>query len=442
MKTTTLQERVMIQDLSRCGWSVRQIAKHLGLSLSTVRKWRRKGRNKDLAGLESVMGRPTKGAMSTFSLAVVGQLRQWRQAHPGWGPKTLRTELDLVPIFAAQRLPSQATITRWLKQEQMARRYEKHHDLPAVQLSPVHACHEEWEMDARGAEYVPNVGVVALIDLNDVFSRVKLLSFPCLLGAERVERHPDTADYQWVLRLSFLEWGLPGRIAVDRESIFRDNTSQSPFPTRLHLWIVALDVDLVFGRVHQPRDQAVTERSHQTWQHQVLEGQVFSSWEALWSALNQRRTFLNWHLPCASLGELPPLVAYPQARCSLRPYRPEWEAELLDTKRVYAYLQQGRWFRKASNVGAVALGDHRYGLGKAWSHRDVEITFDREDQHFLFESPGLPSKRLPAQGLTPQSLMGETETLLHLTSQQLVLPFSWDEWRNLQFHDLRGATTL
>jgi transposase len=442
MSATTLQERVMIQELTRSGLSDRRIAQQMGLGLSTVRKWRRKGQRYGTAGLVSQMGRPAKGFMSTFSQAIINPLRSWREAHPGWGPKTLRTELLQEAAFQGQRLPSQATITRWLKQEGRSRPYEKHQDLPCECLSPAQACHEEWEMDARGYERIPGVGVVALINLNDVFSRVKLMSYPCWLGAERVQRHPTTEDYQLVSRLAFLEWGLPDGLAVDRESIFYDNTSKSPFPTHFHLWLLALGVNLSFGRVHQPRDQAITERSHQTWQHQVLDGQAFPTQEALWQALQKRRAFLNEHLPCASLGERPPLVAHPEARLPRHPYRPEWEAELLDLKRVYAYLSQGRWFRKASKVGAVALGDQRYFLGKAWIKKEVEITFDPNDQHFVFQHPGLEPKRLPARGLTVQDLMGEMGSLLHLNALQLMLPFSWDEWRSLQLCQLLGDTTL
>ncbi len=53
-------------------------------------------------------------------------------------------------------------------------------------------------MDARGYQRVPDVGVIALINLNDVFSRVKLLSYPCWSGQKRVSRHPTTEDYQLV----------------------------------------------------------------------------------------------------------------------------------------------------------------------------------------------------------------------------------------------------
>lgn len=438
MNATTLQERMMIQELSRSGMSDRRIGEQLRLSLSTIRKWRRKGQVAGAIGLVSMMGRPVRGSMSTFSPALVNQLRFWREAHPGWGPKTLRTELGLAPSFAAQRLPSRATIGRWLKQEKRVRPYAKHQDLPDQQAAPVQACHEEWEMDARGQERIPDVGVICLINLNDVFSRVKVMSYPCWLGEERAHRHPTTTDYQLVLRLAFVEWGLPERLAVDHESVFYDNSSKSPFPTRLHLWLLALGIRLTFGRPHQPRDQAITERSHQTWQHQVLDGQVFGGWEALWQALQKRRTFLNWELPCVSLGEFPPLLAHPEACHSQRPYRPECEAELLDLTHIYAYLGQGRWFRKASNVGAVTLGEHRYSLGKACIKKEVEITFDPTDQHFVFQSPAAAPKRLPAQGLTLLSLVGEPQTPLHLNGLQLMLPLSWDDWRSLQSFELRG----
>jgi hypothetical protein len=51
------------------------------------------------------------------------------------------------------------------------------------------APHEVWEMDARGYQYIPDVGMITLINLNDRFSHVRLLSYPCQLGKKRVIRH-------------------------------------------------------------------------------------------------------------------------------------------------------------------------------------------------------------------------------------------------------------
>jgi hypothetical protein len=240
--------------------------------------------------------------------------------------------------------------------------------------------------------------------------------------------------------LAFAEWGLPDQIGVDHDTVFYDNGSKSPFPTRLHLWLLALGVSFVFGRMGCATDQGMTERSHQLWAQQVLVGQEFVSWEALYQALRQRREFLNIHLPCASLSEVPPLVAHPEAHTPRRLYRPEWEAELLNLSRIYAYLAQGRWFRLVSGVGTVSLGGQVYMLSRAWARQQVEITFDTSDKHLIFRSAdGQHAKRLPIQGITVQTLMGEMGPLVHLPMFQLALPFTWDEWRVIRLCGTLGV---
>lgn len=282
--------------------------------------------------------------------------------------------------------------------------------------------------------------MIALINVNDVFSKVKLLSYPCCLGQRRTSRHPTTEDYQLVLRLAFTEWGLPDLLAVDHDSVFYDNSSPSPFPTRLHLWLLALGVCLTFGRKGHPVDQGLTERSHQTWYQQVLAGQTFPFWEALRQALNQRRTFLNEQLPCSTLGNVPPLIACPEARRPRRLYRPEWERELLDLSRLDTYLAQGRWFRKGSNVGTVSLGGQMYYLGKPWQHQDVEITFAPENRQFVFRTAdGEHSTCLAPQGLTSAELMGELEPLAGFAAFQLMLPFTWEDSRVIRLSETFGT---
>lgn len=297
-------------------------------------------------------------------------------------------------------------------------------------------------MDSRGQEYVPDVGVIALIDLSDEFSKVKVISYPCLVGQKRATRRPRTEDYQLVLRLAFTEWGLPDRIAVDHDSVFYDNTCKSPFPTRFHLWLLALGVDLAFGRPGQPTDQATVERSHQTWAWQALEGQTFADWDRVRAYLEQRRHFLNYRLPCRTLGDLPPLVAHPEALQPRRLYRPEWEMELLDLSRVYVYLSKGQWFRQVSQVGTVSLGRQTYGLGVTWSRESVEVTFDSADRQLVFRSAdGKQEKRLPLQGVSTTDLMGEMGPLVNLDHFQLALPFTWDEWRVTRLCETLGGTT-
>ena len=323
----------------------------------------------------------------------------------------------------------------------MARSYQKHANLPQV-LSPVSECHEEWEMDARGHEAVAGVGLVSLIQVNDLFSRAKLISYPCLVGRTRIERYPATQDYQLVLRRAFVDWGLPDRLAVDRAHVFLDVQHPTPFPTLFHLWMLALGVQLCFGRAGQPRDQAVTERSHQTWWAQVVLGQSFTSVDHLWQALDQRRSFLNEDLPCETLGDVPPLRAFPQARQPRRHYRPEWEASILNLERVYLYLANCRWFRRSSRVGTVSLGGHNYSLGKGWYNTEVEVTFDPTARAFVFQAPHHTEKRLPIRWLSKASLMGELTPLACFSQFQLMLPFSLEAWRTIHLTRLFETSVI
>jgi hypothetical protein len=380
--------------------------------------------------------------LSAFPPNLRATLHHWRQAHPGWGAKTLRAELEGDPRFQQQRLPSCRSIARFLQAEGLSHAREPHQALPTPLRPPLQAPHEEWEMDARGEERVPGVGLVMLIDLNDRLSHLRLLSYPCWVGDQRVSRAPTTADYQLALRLAFSEWGLPDRIAVDHDVVFYDSRSTSPFPTRLHLWLLALDVGLVFGSLGRATERGLTERSHQLWGAQVLEGQQFADWAALYQALLKRRQFLNECLPCERLGEVPPLLAYPNARTPRREYRPEWEAQTLDLARIYSYLTPCRWFRLVSSIGTVTLGRQVYGLGRAWAKQQVEISFDPSDQHLVFRgAQDAPSKRLPIQGITIDALLGELEPLVTLPAFQLALPMTWEAWRMLRLNDTLGAMT-
>jgi len=111
-------------------------------------------------------------------------------------------------------------------------------------------------------------------------------------------------------------------------------------------------------------------------------------------------------------------------------YRPEWEEELLELSRVYAYLAKGRWFRQISQVGTVSLGQQTYGLVVLWKGEQVGISFDPEDRDLVFcSADGEREARQRLKGVSVVDLMGEISPLVNLDHFQLALPFTWDEWR-------------
>jgi len=324
-----------------------------------------------------------------------------------------------------------------LKQEGFTRKYERHSELPQPQAAEPERAHEEWEVDAQGVIKVPDLGSVSIININDLFSRLKVDSFPCLDTS-----HPNTLDYQVVLRRAFLHYGLPERVSLDHDSVFYDNASASPYPTTFHLWLIALGVDVRFIKQRPPAEHSVIERGHQTMNQQAVAGQAFTDGSALQQSLSDRLNFLNLRFPSRSLGGQPPLVACPEAQHSGRPYRLEWEEDMLDMERVYNYLAKGRWFRRTSSQGQFSLGTYRYSIGKILSNQTLEITFDSQTRELVcLSEDGSREVRLVAHGLTKAALMGELSPLVVLPAYQLALPFSRSTWREIMMcNDLTGTT--
>ncbi len=274
--------------------------------------------------------------------------------------------------------------------------------------------------------------------LLDVVSRLKIESYPCLDTT-----NPPLEAYQLTLRRAFLTTGLPRRISLDHGTVFYDNTSASPFPTRLHLWLLALGIDVCFTRKRCPTDHAKIERTHQTMTLQALLGQRWPDQTALWAGLDLRRSMLNEHIPSSVFQGLAPLQAYPQASHSGRFYRPEWEAQMLDLDRVFAYLANCRWFRRLRTNGRLDLGGYEYSLGTTWCNQVLELHFDANQGCFLGQPAGSDiTITFAPQGLTKPDLMGELGHLLALPAYQLALPFTHEAWRQLEYTRVLTGTIL
>jgi len=436
-QTTSFPERLDITERAGAFQSDPEIAKALGCSVWTVRTWRRHGQRQGRSGLSSQMGCPITGPLGMFPTGMREAILQMRRTHPGWGPTTLLAELQIDPRWADQPLPSRSRIAALLSAEKLTSRYQKHSDLPTPAIQVEGAPHDEWELDAQGRMEVTGVGKVCLITIFDVVSRLKVESYPCLETT-----NPPLEAYQLMLRRAFLTVGLPRRITFDHGTVFYDNTSPSPFPTRLHLWLLALGIEVCFTRKRCPTDHAKIGRTHQTMTLQALLGQSWPDQTALWAGLDARRAMLNQHIPTGVFQGQAPLQAYPWAAHSGRSYRPEWEAEMLDLARVFAYLATCRWFRRIRANGRLDLGGYDYYLRTHLRNQMLEVHFDVTQGCFLGQLAGGESiLTFAPQGLTKSELMGELGHLLTLPAYQLALPFTQEAWRQLEYtHVLTGTS--
>lgn len=245
------------------------------------------------------MGRPATGALGHFPAPV-------REKNFSWGPDTLHAEWGRAPTCQEMPWPSRSHIAVFLKQEGYTRPYERHSKLPQPEKREIKQVHEEWAMDAQGVLAVANVGQVPIINIVDVRSRLKVENFPCLDTT-----HPNTRDYQLVLRRAFLLYGLPQCLSLDHDSVFYDNASSSPFPTLLHCYLIALGVTVRFIENPPPSEYSI-ERMHQTMGQQAVTGQTFTDDKHLGGRLAEHRHFLNHDFPTQRLNCQAPLQAYPR----------------------------------------------------------------------------------------------------------------------------------
>lgn len=431
-------EKLACMERVKTGQTDDQIAQETGWSVWTIRKWRRAYLQQGEAGLALLMGRPKRGILSTYPAEMRSELANLRKEHPGWGPITLIAEMSQLPAWFEQALPSRARVAAFLKEKQAVRSYERHAGVPKTVSPPALQPHDQWEMDAQGRQKVQGLGWVKVVNIMDVVSRLKVASYPRLCNAGLRWK-----DYQLILRWAFLQYGLPKQISLDHDSAFFDNTCLSPFPSRLHLWLVALGVEVYYIEKPPPLEHARIERNHQTMSAQAIRGRSWKNPEALRTELDRRREFLNQVYPSRALIYQAPLEAYPEASHSGRDYRPEWEEELLDMERVKALLAAGKWFRETNRYGEIFVSMQRYNLSIAWKNSTVALTFDPYSQELICHKIGCEQmKRFAIKGLKKVDLMGELSPLNHLPPYQLALPFSSEAWRLSAFSHLLSGTTL
>ena len=435
-RATTLQQRLEISERAACGETDPQIATAMQLSPATVRKWRRRAQRQGRSGLGSHMGRPKTGALGQAPPAVCEATRALRLAHPGWGPQTLRLELAHDRRFASLHLPSRACLAAFLKAEKLTRRYERRSELAQPEPLSETAPHDTWEMDAQGVRQIDTVGRVSIINIGDPYSHVRTESWACLHTMK-----PSTLDYQLALRRAMLRFGRPQRLSLDHDSVFYDTQSASPYPSRLHLWALALGIEVVF--IHEGRRPSMASSS----------GPSDRGWPSAAGAGVRRcqrhpaGVGTPTRVPERPVSE--PGVGRPATFGSLsdrQPFGPVLSARIRG--RPSGARPGVSLFGAAPLVSprvdtGRSIHDRRLSLrtGKTWANQEIEITFDPQTQEFICHSEdGQATQRLRAKGLTKADLMGELD-MTQFPVYQYAFPWSADACRcNLLFQEMTGTT--
>lgn len=176
---------------------------------------------------------------------------------------------------------------------------------------------------------------------------------------------------QQVLQQWFEHWGRPQSIQFDHG--YPWCAGNGDLPTLFELWLVGLDIDVVWSRVRCPQDNGIVERSHRTTQawsdpkrcHSLSQLQLH-----LDRCVRLQRQYYPNRDRQTRLHRYPELLSHP------RHYQRDHEPQLWSLHRVHAYLQQGCWQRKVDASGRISLYNRNYKASRALAQQTVWVRFD------------------------------------------------------------------
>lgn len=231
----------------RTGETVADVCRRYGISRDTYYRYRRRYLAEGVKGLEDRSRKP-KSSPSQIPAEVELRIVEMRTAHPRWGARRIRAELEREGIAA----PAVSTVHQALRRNGLVavqpRRKAKADTRFEREIS-----NDLWQIDATRVVLADN-GVAWVVDMIDDHSRYLL----AVLAAERA-----TTDLAWdVFEIAASRYGLPRQVLSDNGLAFtgRLHGVEVAFETNLK----DLGVELVNASPYHPQTLGKLERFHRT----------------------------------------------------------------------------------------------------------------------------------------------------------------------------------
>ena len=432
---TTPQQRREFYERHWDSETYQDTADHYGVSKECVRYWYR--RQRDGCDCQTRYQREPSGLLSHLDPKVRYCILRLRLEHPRWGPNRILVKLKKRPALKGLKLPSEASIGRYLHQWPRFRRRPKEKPVSERPKQPT-AVNQQWQLDFKVKIALEDGTLVNLHTARDPVGEACMGAsiFPAGQVGCRTQR-VKLENVRLFLRTCFARWGMiPQEIQTDGEPVLVGRVGKEFFPSRFTLWLKGLGIDHLVIRSGKPTDNAEVERCHRTVNDYAIVGNEDASVAQLQAILDQAVLELAFELPSRAegCGGLPPVLAHPELLHPHCPYRAEHELALFDLKRVDDYLATLTWTRIVGKNGQVHIGERRrYSIGRIYARQQVLVRFDPTDRHFVFYAAQDPEReiaRRPAQGLEVSDLTGLAEWPLGLGFQQLPLPWPVSEGVN------------
>jgi transposase InsO family protein len=396
-------------------WTAAQLAAALGYSVAWVKKWRKRVRAAQAAGvpLEEILpgqSRARKTPPSQTHPVVVQTILSIRDQPPEGlrrvpGQQAIRYYLERDPAlqFFQLPIPSCKTIYRVLKANQrIAERQRPAHE-PLPRPKPMSA----WQIDFKDVSSVPAAPegkrqhVVETLNIIDCGTSL-------LLDAHvRADFTAETALE--ALALTLAKYGRPTSITLDRDTRWVGSPAGSDFPAALVRFGACLGIAILVCDPQQPQQNGFVERYHRTYQQECLAIERPATLEQARRVTEAFVRHYNLERPHQGLacGNRPPLLAFPHL-----PSLPALPATV-DPDSWVRHFDGRHLLRKVDANGTVKLDLKRYYVSHQLAGQRVELHLDAQDRCVQVIHSQRVIKLLPLRGLVGHSLSYE-QFLTHM----------------------------
>jgi len=363
------------------------------------------------------MGRPVNGVLSDFDSVLKQRIKRLRKQGGKWGAEKIRMELVERYNYSESELPSRSSITRFLREQKLVATRPSRSDLVSEEEREVHHLHDLWEMDAQGSVLTPGGDYISPINVKDYKSGAHCVCFPVPTKSSRGKANCEA--YLWALRYAFECFGIPKRLQVDKDSVFIDTRSASPFPLRFHLYLVGLGIKVLFIKFAPPRRQARVERSHQTMDNWVFKQRGLSDFRDYWQECQRTVRQYNETFKSATTQGETRLKKHPELYKNTRTYSIKTEHKIWCMKRVKKYLSKHTFYRVVAGNTTISLGGKVYSLRGAEKGKEVRVKYNRKKHKFMVRQPASKLKwQLDPKGLDKLTIIGHTQQELNKINDQ------------------------
>lgn len=208
------------------------------------------------------------------------------------------------------------------------------------------------------------------------------------------------AQIQAAIRGFFATWGRPQRLRVDNGSPWG---TWSDLPPELALWLIGLDIGMIWNPPRRPQDNGVVERSQGTGKRWA-EPHTCHSAEELQQRLDHVDRVQREQYP--ALAGRTRLATYPGLLRCPRRYSQEWERKHWSLEPVLQHLAGYTVPRRVDSSGQVRLYNRNRYVGQIHKGKEIYVMFDPQERVWIFAEVGGQQLRIcPATEINQEQIV-------------------------------------